>query len=195
MAISVTPTKTKKEMKDVFGKPDALYYDPAILDFSKATTSEAAVTLTTQYDFPVLLDSIQVSTGAPNLTHVKIIGVAGDWYMDAGQGDSNIEFTVPTKDTNVLTVAFGEDAVNTYFVKVGSATLTGTGLTLKTKKVTGTWAMLNKEHDQIMIINGSQLFATPMYGGNDNVVVSVKFTGSLTCNGTDPDLLWLKEQA
>lgn len=195
MAISVTPTKTKKEMKDVFGKPDALYYDPTILDFSKATTSEAAVTLTPQYDFPVLLDSIQVSTGDPNLTHVKIIGLAGDWYMDAEQGDSNIEFTVPTKDTNVLTVAFGEDAVKTYFVKVGSATLTGTGLTLKTKKVTGTWAMLNKEHDQIMIINGSQLFATPMYGGNDNVVVSVKFTGSLTCNGTDPDLLWLKEQA
>ena len=115
--------------------------------------------------------------------------------MDAEQGDSNIEFTVPTKDTDVLTVAFGEDAVKTYFVKVGSATLTGTGLTLKTKKVTGTWAMLNKEHDQIMIINGSQLFATPMYGGNDNVVVSVKFTGALTCNGTDPDLLWLKEQA
>lgn len=195
MAISVTPTKTKKEMKDVFGKPDALYYDPTILDFSKATTAEAAVTLTPECDFPVLLDSIQVSTGNPNLTHVKIIGLAGDWYMDAEQGDSNIEFTVPTKDTNVLTVAFGEDAVKTYFVKVGSATLTGTGLTLKTKKVTGTWAMLNKEHDQIMIINGSQLFATPMYGGNDNVVVSVKFTGALTCNGTDPDLLWLKEQA
>ena len=194
MAISVTATKTKKEMKDVFGKPDALYYDPTILDFSKATTSEAAVTLTPQYDFPVLLDSIQVSTGNPNLTHVKIIGLAGDWYMDAEQGDSNIEFTVPTKDTNVLTVAFGEDAVKTYFVKVGSATLTGTGLTLKTKKVTGTWAMLNKEHDQIMIINGSQLFATPMYGGNDNAVVSVKFTGALTCNGVDPDLLWLKEQ-
>lgn len=194
MAISVTATKTKKEMKDVFGKPDALYYDPTILDFSNATTSEAAVTLTPQYDFPVLLDSIQVSTGNPNLTHVKIIGLAGDWYMDAEQGDSNIEFTVPTKDTNVLTVAFGEDAVKTYFVKVGSATLTGTGLTLKTKKVTGTWAMLNKEHDQIMIINGSQLFATPMYGGNDNVVVSVKFTGALTCNGVDPDLLWLKEQ-
>ena len=195
MAISVTPTKTKKEMKDVFGKPDALYYDSHIIDFSKATTADTAVTLTPEFDFPVLLDSIQVSTGDPNLTHVKIIGLAGDWYMDAEQGDSNIEFTVPTKDTNVLAVAFGEDAVKTYFVKVGSATLTGTGLTLKTKKVTGTWAMLNKEHDQIMIINGSQLFATPMYGGNDNVVVSVKFTGALTCNGTDPDLLWLKEQA
>ncbi len=194
MSISVTPAKTKKEMKDVFGKADALYYDPTILDFSKATTLEAAVTLTPQYDFPVLLDSIQVSTGDPNLSHVKIIGLAGDWYMDAEQGDSKIEFTVPTKDTNVLTVAFGEDAVKTYFVKVGSATLTGTGLTLKTNKVTGTWAMLNKEHDQIMIINGSQLFATPMYGGNDNVVVSVKFTGALTCNGVDPDLLWLKEQ-
>lgn len=195
MAISVTPTKTKKELKDVFGKADSLYYDSHILDFSKSTTAEAAVTLTPEYDFPVLLDSIQVSTGDPNLTHVKIIGLAGDWYMDAVQGDSNIEFTVPTKDTDVLTVAFGDDAVKDYFVKVGAATLKGTGLTLKTKKVTGTWAMINKEHDQLMVLNGSQLFATPMYGGNDNVVVSVKFTGSLTCNGTDPDLLWLKEQA
>lgn len=195
MAISVTPTKTKKEMKDVFGKPDALYYDPTIIDFSAATTESTAATFTPKYDFPVLLDSIQVSTGDPNLTHVKIIGLAGDWYMDAEQGDSSIEFTVPTKDTDVLEVAFGTDAVNDYFVKVGSTTLTGKGLTLKTKKVTGTWAMLNKEHDQLMILNGSQLFATPMYGGNDNVVVSVKFTGSLTCNGTDPDLLWLKEKA
>lgn len=190
MAISVTATKTKKDLKDVFGRADALIYDPSVLDFSSAPTFTPAA------DFPVLLDSLQVSMGNPNLTHVKIIGLAGDWYMDAEQGDSTIEFTVPTKDSDILKYAFGDDAVKQYSMKIGAdtaaQTFTGDGLILKTKKVTGTWAILNKEHDQLMVINGAQLFATPNYGDKENAVVSVKFTGSLTCNGQDPDMLWLK---
>ncbi len=188
--ISVTPTKTKKDLKDIFGKADSLYYCSTQIDFSAAASGE--LTFTPEYDFPVIVDSLSVSMSDPSLTHVKVIGINGDWYMDAEAGDSTVEFTVPTKATDILKVAFGTDAVKDYTVKVGSASLTGNGLTLKTNKVTVVCAIRNKEHDQLMLLNGLQLYATPNYGGNDNTVVSVKFSGSMSCNGVDPDMLWLK---
>lgn len=190
--ISVIPTKTKKDLKDIFGKADALYYCSTQIDFSNA--SSEGLEFTPEYDFPCLIDTLSVSMSDPNLTHVKVIGINGDWYMDAEAGDSTVEFTVPTKATDILKVAFGEEAVKQYSVKVGSATLTGDGLTLKTNKVTGVWAILNKEHNQLMLLNGLQLYATPNYGGSDNAVVSVKFSGSMSCNGVDPDMLWLKAE-
>ena len=189
-AISITPTKSKKDLKDVFGKADSVFYCSTPIDFSKA--SGGTLAFTPEYDFPCLVDTLSVSMSDPNLTHVKVIGINGDWYMDAEAGDSTVEFTVPTKATDILKVAFGEDAVKQFSVQVGEATLTGDGLVLKTNKVTGVWAILNKEHDQLMLLNGLQLYATPNYGGNDNTVVSVKFSGAMSCNGVDPDMLWLK---
>lgn len=190
--MNINPTTSKKEMKDLFGKPDSLIYDSHILDLLAAKTASAAVTLTQELDLPVLLDSLQTSQDDPQLTHIKIIGLSGDWYMDAEPGDSNIEFTVPSKAKEVLTLAFGEDAVGEYFVKIGEDTYKGTGVALKMKKVTGTFAIRNKEKDQLLIISGAELFTTPLYG-NDNTLFGVKFTGAITSDGEAPNFLWLKD--
>lgn len=190
--MNINPTTTKKEMKDLFGKPDSLIYDSHVLDLLAAKTASAAVTLTQELDLPVLLDSLQTSQDDPQLTHVKIIGLSGDWYMDAEPGDSNIEFTVPSKAKEVLTLAFGADAVGEYFVKIGDDVYKGTGVALTMKKVTGTFAIRNKEKDQLLLISGAELFATPLYG-NDNTLFGVKFTGAITSDGESPNFLWLKD--
>lgn len=190
--MEVTAEKTKKEMKDVFGKADSLIYDSHVLDILSAKTSTAAVTLAPEIDVPVLLDSLTVSQDDPDLTHVKIIGLSGDWYMDAEPGDSSVEFTVPTKSKDILVMAFGSDAVGEYFVKVGDSTYKGTGFALKMKKITGTFAILNKEKDQLLIISGAEVFATALYG-DDNTVYAIKFTGAITSDGEAPNFLWLKD--
>lgn len=190
--MQVTPTTKKTEMKTQFGKPDALYYDSHILDILAAKSKEAAVTFTPELDLPVLLDSLQTQQGDPSLTHVKIIGIAGDWYMDAEPGDSSIELSIPSSDEKVLTFAFGTDAVAKYFVKVGDKLYQGTGVSLSFKKVTGTFAVLNKEHDQLLLISGAELFASAVYG-NDNTLWGVKLTGSITSDGSAPNFIWLKD--
>lgn len=186
--MEITATKTKKEMKDVFGKADSLFYSSTVQNITKGDS----ITLTPEYDLPVLVDSLQVSQGDPDLTHVKIIGLSGDWYMDAEAGDTSIEFTVPTKGTEVLKMAYGEEAVGTATIKIGENSYTGNGLALKTKKVTGTFAILNKEHDQVLVISGAELLASAVYG-NDNTVFAVKFTGSITSDGESLNFVWAKD--
>lgn len=199
--MNISATKSKKELKDVFGKAGTLLYDSNVLDLAAAKTGAAAVDLVPELDVPVLVDSISITQDDPELTHVKIIGLSGDWYMDGEPGDSNIEFTVPTKNSDILKLAYGEDAVGEYFVHIGKNTTStgekytaykGTGLVPKFKKVTGTFAILNKEKDQLLLISGAELFASALYG-DDNTVYAVKFTGAIVSDDASPNFLWLKD--
>lgn len=187
--MDINVTTGKKALKDLFGAPDSLIYDPAVQTITKGGT----VTLTPTYDMPVLLDSLDIQWGDPSLTHIKIIGLAGDWYMDAEPGDSSIGFTVLSKSKEILKQAFGDAAVDdTCKVKIGANTYTGTGVAMGLHKVTGTFAIKNKEHDQVLIISGAELYASPIYT-NDNKVFAIKFSGSIVADGESLNFIWAKD--
>lgn len=59
-------------------------------------------------------------------------------------------------------------------------------------KVTGTFAIRNKEHNQILVISGAELFGSPVYT-NDNKVFAVKFSGSIVGDGESMNFIWAKD--
>lgn len=181
-------TKTKAELKDVFNGPSSLLYQSTIL-----TGNELA--LDPEYDVPVKVDSIEFEQGEPDIEHYKVIGLAGDWVSSSEAGDITISFRVPTKDTDILKLAYGNDAVSSKSVTYGSNTFAGDGVVLTNKKITGTWAILNDTGDQLLILNNTALYASMVMDSDAKGVVAIDFNGTIESDGTNPDVLFLKKQA
>ena len=85
-------TKTKQELKDVFNGLSSVLYTDEVVDLSSGTP-----TITTKYNLPVTVDTLQLSQDDPTVNHYKVIGLDGDWTSSATLGDMTVQFTVPTK--------------------------------------------------------------------------------------------------
>lgn len=188
----IKATKTLKDLKDNFGLAGRLLYDPAEYDLTGGSAS-TALAIKAEYDLPCTVDTFKMQQGDPTINHYKIIGVNGDWYTDFTAGDTTIEFTVPTKETDVLKLAYGEDAVvELSNITVAGVTVSGTGLKLKEKIVKGTFCIVNKEKDQIMVISGAEIMANALYGTDNNAPFAVHFSGSIKADGETVNIAWLK---
>lgn len=180
--------KTKAQLKDVFNGPSTLLYQKAVL-------SGDALNLDPEYDVPVKVDSIEFEQGEPDIEHYKVIGLAGDWVSSSEAGDISVSFRVPTKQTDILKLAFGDDAVSSKSLTYGSDTFAGDGVVLTNKKIAGTWAILNDEADQLLILNNTALYASMVMDSDAKGVVAIDFNGTIESDGTNPDVLFLKKSA
>lgn len=178
--------KTKSDLKDVFNGPSSLMYQSAALEGN-------SLALDPEYDVPVKVDTIEFEQGAPSIEHYKVIGLSGDWVSSADAGDITVSFRVPTKHTDILTLAYGSDAVKNASVTYGSGTFTGNGVVLTNHKITGTWALLNDAGDQLLILNNTSLYASLVMDSDANNVVAIDFTGTIESDGTNPDIMFLKK--
>jgi hypothetical protein len=178
--------KTKAELKDVFNGPSSLMYQSAAL-------SGETLALDPEYDVPVKVDTIEFEQGEPTIDHYKVIGLSGDWVSSSEAGDITLSFRVPTKHTDILKLAFGNDAVSSKSVSYGSDTFAGNGLVLKNKKIQGTWAILNDAGDQLLILNNTALYASMVMDTDAKGVVAIDFNGTIESDGTNPDILFLKK--
>jgi hypothetical protein len=179
-------TKTKAQLKDVFNGPSSLLYQSAAL-------SGETLALDPEYDVPVKVDTIEFEQGEPDIEHYKVIGLAGDWVSSSEAGDITISFRVPTKHTDILKLAFGNDAVSEKTLTYGSSNFAGNGVILKNKKITGTWAILNDAGDQLLILNNTSLYASMVMDTDAKGVVAIDFNGTIESDGTNPDVLFLKK--
>ena len=177
---------TKSQLKDVFNGPSSLLYQ------STALTGNT-LTLDPEYDVPVKVDSIEFEQGEPDIEHYKVIGLAGDWVSSSEAGDISISFRVPTKQTNILQLAYGSTAVASKSVTYGADTLTGNGVVLTNKKITGTWAIVNDAQDQLLILNNTALYASMVMDSDAKGVVAIDFHGTIESDGTNPDILFLRK--
>lgn len=177
---------TKSQLKDVFNGPSSLLYQ------STALTGNT-LTLDPEYDVPVKVDSIEFEQGEPDIEHYKVIGLAGDWVSSSEAGDISISFRVPTKQTNILKLAYGNDAVAAKSVTYGADTFTGNGVVLTNKKITGTWAIVNDAQDQLLILNNTALYASMVMDSDAKGVVAIDFHGTIESDGTNPDILFLRK--
>ena len=178
--------KTKSQLKDVFNGPSSLLYQSGSLG--------NPMTLDPAYDVPVKVDTIEFEQGEPTIDHYKVIGLAGDWVSSSEAGDITISFRVPTKHSDILKLAYGDDAVTSASVTYGASTFTGNGLVLTNKKITGTWALLNDTGNQILILNNTALYASTVMDTDAKGVVAIDFNGTIESDGTNPDILFLKKQ-
>lgn len=183
--------KTKQELKDVFNGLSSVLFQSAEVDLDQA----GKITLAPEYDLPVTVDTLQVNQDDPTVNHYKVIGLDGDWTSSATLGDMTIQFTVPTKATDVLKMAYGEDAVKeSVQASLDSQNYEGVALTIKKKKVTGTFILINEEKDQIMIMSGVALWARPLYENPGTEPFALQFTGTMETSG-NPNFAWLKKSA
>ena len=180
--------KTKAQLKDVFNGPSSLMYQSTAL-------SGENLALDPEYDVPVKVDTIEFEQGEPDIEHYKVIGLAGDWVSSSEAGDITVSFRVPTKHSDILKLAFGNDAVAAKSVTYGSNTFAGDGVVLKNKKIHGTWAILNDAGDQLLILNNTALYASMVMDTDAKGVVAIDFNGTIESDGTNPDVLFLRKSA
>lgn len=180
--------KTKKELKDVFSGVSALWYQATELDLSNLT----GLSISPQYDVPVKVDTITLEQGDPTIDHYKVIGLPGDWVTSAEAGDIDLSFRVPTKHTDVLKMAYGNDAVKeNVTASVDGESFEGTGLVLAQKKIDGTFIFVNEDKTKLLILTNVSLWAKPVLDQDAKGVFAIDFNGSIESDGVNPDILFL----
>lgn len=187
--------KSKQDLKDVFNGASSLLYQSTIADLTGST-----ITITPEYDLPVTVDTLQISQDDPTVNHYKVIGLDGDWTSSATLGDMTIQFTVPTKAKDVLTLAYGSEAVK----DIAKLSISGTGdseidasyeghsIVLKKKKVTGTFVIVDEEQENIMVLTDVALWAKPLYENVSTEPFAIQFTGTMEGAGKHT-MAWLKK--
>lgn len=192
-------TKTKQELKDVFNGLSSVLYTDEVVDLSSGTP-----TITTKYNLPVTVDTLQLSQDDPTVSHYKVIGLDGDWTSSATLGDMTVQFTVPTKAKEVLQLAYGESAVK----DITKLTITtddaevdnsangyeGVSLMIGKKKVTGTFVLVDEEKKNLMVITNIALWAKPLYENPGTEPFAIQFTGTIEGAGSQ-SLAWLKKKS
>lgn len=181
--------KNKVDLKDIFGDLGSVMFQKEIIDLGAATPAIAP-----DYDLPVEVDTLTVQQGDPNVNHYKIIGLAGDWFTTSEIGDPNIEFTVPTKNTDVLKLAYGDSAVKAVTgATFGGGTYAGDAVTPQKHRVTGSVILADANKENLMIISNAVLYATPVLADASTKPFCVKFTGGWEA-GDKPVIAFLKKQ-
>ena len=188
--------KDKSQLKDVFSGISSLWYQSTPIDMTDLT----GLQITPEYDVPVKVDTITFEQGDPTIEHYKVIGLAGDWITSSESGDIEISFRVPTKETNILKMAYGADAVSediSATVTVGSdeSTFVGEGLVLKQTKVSGTFILVNDDQTKLLILGNTNLWAKPVIDSDSKGVFALDFNGSIESDGVNPDVLFLTKNS
>lgn len=184
--------KTKAQLKDVFSGLSSVWYQA-----TPAAVSSGTFTITPDYDMPVKVDTFTFEQADPTLEHYKVIGLSGDWVVASEPGDIEISFRVPTKATDVLKMAFGNDNVNTSVtasvvgVAASAVAYTGSSAIMATNKVTGTWVLVNEDQSELIVLQNTTLFAKAVLDQDAKNVFAVDFSGTIVSDGSNPDIYFL----
>ena len=189
--------KTKQDLKDIFNGLSALYYSPTSYDLD-GTDNKGVSTLAISWDYelPVTVDTLQITQDDPTINHYKVIGLQGDWTSSAEAGDFTVQFTVPTKATEVLKLAFGDDSTveikGVKMADIGTDTWTGVSTAVNMQKVTGTIGLIDETKENFMLITNIALYAKPLYENPSSEPFAIQFSGSIETSG-DANFAWLKK--
>ena len=174
---------TMTDLKDVFNGISSFMFDTTAISLASGS-----ITMAPEYELPVTVDTLSISQDDPTINHYKVHGLGTDWVSSSEPGDATIEFTVPTIHNDVLTLAYGPDAVAsvsatvsdaTGAVKSASGSYTGKSVKLSNTKVTGCIALLNDEGNKLLIVNNVALYASPVYDNASTEPFAIKFSGTI----------------
>lgn len=172
--------KTKIELKDEFNGANSLLFQQSVLDLSKQE-----IDITPEFDIPTTVDSLQITQDDPTVNHYKVIGLDGDWTSSATLGDTSVQFTCPTKHSDIIEMCWGKSAVKRIKANLNSGnkdldgTYSGISLMLNKKKIYGSMIIVNEEQTQIMVLSGVALWAKPLYDNPGTNPFAIQLTGTL----------------
>lgn len=182
----ITVSKTKQELKDVFGGLKSCLFSAG-----GVKVSGTAITMPTDcVEFPTTVESLSISQDDPTINHYKVIGMTVDWFSTSESGDLSVSLTVPSKAKEILSVFYGSTAVK----DVTATGWSGSSLTMESHKVKGSLILVNDEENQLMIINGIELYAKPMFENSSTEPFAFGLSGTITVDENSSDtFMWLKK--
>lgn len=184
--------KTKTDLKDVFNGLSSVIYQSTPIDLSGNSIALSG----DYYDMPVTVDTLSFTQDDPTINHYKVIGLEGDWTSSSTSGDVTLQFTVPTKHTDVLKVAYGNSAVTQLAgsLTFEGGTYSGSAVKFSTNKVTGSIVLVDAAKQNIMILSNIALWAKPLYENASTDPFALQFTGTIEAS-ENPDVAFLTKTA
>ena len=187
--------KTKYQLADKFAGLSTLLFQSDVITINPGNNSPMTFEATPELDVPCKVDTLNFEQGQSNIEKCSILGLTGAWVAESESGSIDLSFRVPSICEEILELAFGEDVAE----KISSGDIDeeeyeGLAVTLKNEKVIGTWFIINKEKDCIMIINNTILFASIVLDSDARGVVAIDFKGSIESDETNPDVVFLKKK-
>ena len=187
--------ETKAQLAAKFAGPSTLLYQSDVLEIISGENSPKTFDATPELDVPCKVDTLNFEQGNAEVEEYNIFGLSGAWITDSEPGSIDIGFRVPAICEEILILAFGEDAVSQITSgDIDEEEYEGLALTLKNKKVQGTWFIINNSKDRIMILNNTALFASLKLDSDAKGVIAVDFKGSIEADDTNPDVIFLKKK-
>ena len=187
--------ETKAQLAAKFSGPSTLLYQSDVLEIISGENSPKTFEATPELDVPCKVDTLNFEQGEAEVEEYNIFGLSGAWITDSEPGTIDIDFRVPAICEEILILAFGEDAVSQITSgDIDEEEYEGLALTLKNKKVQGTWFIINHSKDRIMILNNTALFASLKLDSDARGVIAVDFKGSIEADDTNPDVIFLKKK-
>lgn len=187
--------ETKAQLAAKFSGPSTLLYQSDVLEIISGENGPKTFEATPELDVPCKVDTLNFEQGNAEVEEYNIFGLSGAWITDSEPGSIDIGFRVPSICEDILILAFGEDAVSQITSDdIDEEEYEGLALTLKNKKVQGTWFIINNARDRIMILNNTALFASIKLDSDAKGVIAVDFKGSIEADDTNPDVIFLKKK-
>jgi hypothetical protein len=179
--------KKMTDLKDVFNGISSVLFQTTPL------VTGDSIAIAPEYELPVEVDSITISQDDPTINNYRVHGLSIPWTTSSEVGDVNLDFIVPTNHTDVLKLAYGNNAVTSVSVTVtgaagdggdASGSWTGNSVKFSKTKVVGCIALLNESKDKLLVINNVALYAAPQYDNASTEPFAIHFVGSMEAGGT-----------
>lgn len=190
--------KKKQSMQDyVFSGISAVY---AVKD--GITTSGGAATIDESgvVELPVSEDSgFNFNGGEPTVNHFRVHGLQADWVSSFTPGDGELTLQIPTHDTDVLDLVYGNTGTETTItlptdITVGGKnTVKGKLRSFEQKAVYLGLLVLDDTATHLLFIKKAKFIATPAFDGGDTPY-AITLTGALAAT-SDADAYGIMEPA
>lgn len=190
--------KKKIEMQgDVFSGISAVY---AVKGGITTASGTATITADNTIELPVSEDSgFDFNGGEPTVNHFRVHGLTADWTSTFTPGDGTLTLQIPTHDTDVLDVVYGEEGTDVTLNLPDGVTINGKSAakgkarSFKQKAVYLGLLILNDTEDKLLFIKKGKFIATPAFDGGDTPY-AITLTGALSA-ASDSDAYGILEPA
>ena len=143
---------------------------------------------------------VSINGGSPSTSVFRVHGLNAPWTSHITPGDAEVTLQVPTYDSNVLALLYGNayDSNNfTVTVPTGvvgnDTSLVGKSFAFPEKAVNLGLLIINDTEDKALFIKKVKLLASPQFDGEDTPYV-VNMTGTVASGG-DTDAMAILEKS
>lgn len=178
--------KTKSEMQEnVFSGISAVY---AVKGGITTTGGAATIKDTDVVELPVSEESgFNFNGGTPSVSHFRVHGLQTDWASTFTPGDGELTLEIPTHDTGVLDLVYGNTGTETTLTLPtgltvgGKSSVKGNARSFEQKAVYLGLLVLNDTADRMLFIKKAKFYATPAFDGGEKPY-AITLTGALSAS-------------